>query len=325
MFQSSCGQMAAGMLRALARGRGATLARPAPSVSSERVTRQSFACVADAVGHALGVQSMTPRTSVPTSASSSLLSTLNCGAAGVGGNGRDRQQRPGQFVLALPPSLNRVGLGGCKDKFGLGCGWMPAATLGSVRAFGIKKVRQRRRSRGRIIQAKQHHYEPKPDGYRPLPLSLLGSGPVRRVLMTGTEEAKRLAGMVDWERYKSDHPGVRWHPVGGWRVQFDRRDYEHNFYVKCDCYFRVGVYGFDRAKHLAMAYRSRLEAEWEEQQRIWYDLDSKREARRLEKRAARQRAKLEESGEGALVSGDDGQAWSIAGLPALPGTDAQRP
>merc|ERR1712187_446505 len=140
----------------------------------------------------------------------------------------------------------------------------------SVRCFGVKKVRQRRRSRGRIIQPKQTHYEPKPDGYKPLPISLLASGPVRRVLTTGTLEANRLAQSVDWDQYKSDVKGVRWHPVGGWRVQFDKRNYEHNFFVKCSCYFRVALYGFHRAKELAIGYRLRLEAEWEEQERIWH-------------------------------------------------------
>ncbi|CAJ1360009.1 unnamed protein product [Effrenium voratum] len=71
-----------------------------------------------------------------------------------------------------------------------------------ARCFGTKRVRQRRRSRGRIIQLKETHYEPKPEGYQPLPLSLLASGPIRRVLATRTVEAKRLVGVIDWERYK---------------------------------------------------------------------------------------------------------------------------
>merc|ERR1712060_888969 len=100
-------------------------------------------------------------------------------------------------------------------------------------------------------------------------------------------EAKQLAGSVDWEKYKSNVKGVRWHAAGAWRVQFDRRDYEHNFFVKCDCYFRVAIYGFDRAKELAIGYRKRLEAEWEEQVRIWAQLDEKRELQRLERRAER--------------------------------------
>lgn len=35
--------------------------------------------------------------------------------------------------------------------------------LSSLRAFGTKRVRQRRRSRGRILQKKETHYEPKPE------------------------------------------------------------------------------------------------------------------------------------------------------------------
>mmetsp|Transcript_48874 Transcript_48874/g.109900 ORF Transcript_48874/g.109900 Transcript_48874/m.109900 type:complete len:252 (+) Transcript_48874:85-840(+) len=164
---------------------------------------------------------------------------------------------------------------------------------GGARAFStVKRVTQRRRSRARIVQLKQTHYEPKPDGYAPLPLSLMASGPIRRVIRAGTVEAKQLAGAVDWERYKCDVPGVRWHPVGGWRVQFDRRDYEHNFFVKCSCYFRVSIYGFDRAKELAIGYRKRLEAEWEEQQRIWAQLDAEREAKRLQKRVEREQAMI---------------------------------
>merc|ERR1712217_495661 len=92
----------------------------------------------------------------------------------------------------------------------------------------------------------------KPEGYQPLPVSLLGSGYIRR-------------------------------------VQLDRRDYEHNFFVKCSCFFRVNIYGFDRAKELAIGYRKRLEAEWEEQQVIWARLDANRESKRLARRAERER------------------------------------
>merc|ERR1711920_653651 len=71
---------------------------------------------------------------------------------------------------------------------------------------------------------------------------------------------------------------------------FDRRDYEHNFFVKCSCFFRVNIYGFERAKELAIGYRKRLDAEWEEQLAIWARLDAEREAKRLAKRAERERA-----------------------------------
>ncbi|CAE7918483.1 unnamed protein product [Symbiodinium necroappetens] len=159
--------------------------------------------------------------------------------------------------------------------------------LPGSRAFGTKRVRQRRRSRGRIIQLKETHYEPKPEGYQSLPMSLLASGPIRRVLSTRSAEAGRLAGAIDWERYKCDVKGVRWHASGAWRVLFNKKDYEHNFFVKCSCYFRVPIYGFDRAKELAIAYRRRLESEWDEQLRIWADLDEKREQQRAARRAER--------------------------------------
>ncbi|KAF8817932.1 AP2 domain transcription factor AP2IV-1 [Cardiosporidium cionae] len=64
-----------------------------------------------------------------------------------------------------------------------------------------------------------------------------------------------------------------WHPNSSWRVQFDRRNYEHNFFVKCDCYFRTSLYGFSRAKNLAIAYRQRLEAEWDEICQTWHNID----------------------------------------------------
>lgn len=188
--------------------------------------------------------------------------------------------------------------------------------MGARRCFGTKRVTQRRSSRGKILHLKQTHYDPKPDGYQPLPRGLLGSGYVRRLLKANTVEAHRLVGTVDWDRYKCNVRGVRWHSVGGWRVQFRRVDYEHNYFVKCSCYFRVSIYGFDRAKELAISYRQRLDAEWDDQQRIWADLDAKREAARLERRAARERdfeaAKLE--GEGSAESFWGGGGYeSIAG------------
>jgi len=171
------------------------------------------------------------------------------------------------------------------------CHGIPGVLPGGARSFAVKRVVQRRRSRGRIIQLKQTHYEPKPDNYSSVPLSLMGSGHLRRVIKAGTVEAKQLAAAVDWDRYKCDVKGVRWHPVGGWRVQFDRRDYEHNFFVKCSCYFRVAIHGFDRAKELAIAYRKRLDAEWEEQQQIWARLDAQQESKRLKIREERELAR----------------------------------
>jgi len=156
--------------------------------------------------------------------------------------------------------------------------------------INTKRVTQRRRSRGRIIQLKQTHYVPKSEEQTPLPISLLSSGSIRRMIYSKKAEAAELIPKVDWDKYKCDVRGVRWHPMGGWRVQFDRRDYEHNFYVKCSMYFRVSIYGFDKAKELAINYRKRLGLEWDEQQKRWNELDMEDNRIRLEKR--RQRAQL---------------------------------
>mmetsp|Transcript_78894 Transcript_78894/g.210736 ORF Transcript_78894/g.210736 Transcript_78894/m.210736 type:complete len:133 (+) Transcript_78894:1603-2001(+) len=108
---------------------------------------------------------------------------------------------------------------------------------GSTRSFGVKRVRQRLRSRGKILQLKQTHYEPKPEGYVPLPLSLMSSGPIRRMVRSETHEGNQLLDHVDWSAYLCDVPGVRWHPCGGWRVQFHRCSWEHDYYVRCSCFF----------------------------------------------------------------------------------------
>merc|ERR1712039_525108 len=132
-------------------------------------------------------------------------------------------------------------------------------------------------------------------------------------------EAGNLATQIDWEKYKCDVRGVRWHPVGGWRVQFDRRDYEHNFFVKCSCFFRVNIYGFDRAKELAIGYRKRLEAEWDELQVIWARLDAEREAKRLARRAERERlqqaAEFEDQREESIWGTDMSVMDTLARLP----------
>merc|ERR1712176_1639392 len=120
-------------------------------------------------------------------------------------------------------------------------------------------------------------------------------------------------GAVDWERYKCDVRGVRWHADGAWRIQFKRNDHEHNFFVKCSCFFRVHRYGFDRAKELAICYRKRLEAEWDEQERIWARLDAEREARRLQKRAQREQAQ-----QAAEYEGERNSFWGSEPLLAEP-------
>ena len=130
---------------------------------------------------------------------------------------------------------------------------------------------------GRLIQLQQSHYFPKPEDYTPIPKSVLGSGYVRRLLKSGTESANTLIPQVSWEKYICTAKGVRWHPCGAWRVQFTRRNLEHNYHVGVDCYFYARIHGFHRAKELAIAYRKRLEEEWEEAELGWQQIDAKRQ------------------------------------------------
>jgi len=141
------------------------------------------------------------------------------------------------------------------------------------RGFASKNVVQRRRYMGRILHPKQTDYVPKPPGYQPLPVSLLASSTIRRIVKTDSQEALDLAAKVDWDRYKCSVAGVRWHPNGSWRVQFRKSNVEHNFYVNCSCYFRTALYGFDAARERAIAYRDRLQAEWEELEQTWKRMD----------------------------------------------------
>lgn len=137
-------------------------------------------------------------------------------------------------------------------------------------------MRQKRRTMGRLIQLQQSHYFPKPEDYQPIPKAVLGSGYIRRLLKAGTQTSRSLIPQVAWEKFISTTKGVRWHPCGAWRVQFSRRNREHNFYVGVDCYFYTKLHGFHRAKELAVGYRQRLEAEWSEAERGWALIDSKR-------------------------------------------------
>ncbi|CAD7938501.1 unnamed protein product [Amoebophrya sp. A25] len=150
----------------------------------------------------------------------------------------------------------------------------------------FRNVRQRRRTRGRIVQLRQTHYEPKPDTAAKLPVSILGTGIVRRLVQSPRAEAEDLLRQIDWDKYKTGVPGVRWHPVGGFRVQFRRTRKDKNFQVYCSIYFRVGLYGFDEAKRRAIAYRKRLEQEWKEQEKIWRIMDTKKEIQRFQKQHA---------------------------------------
>jgi hypothetical protein len=131
------------------------------------------------------------------------------------------------------------------------------------------KVRQRIRFRGRLLQAKQTHYSPKPPGYVPIPMSVLGSGYIRRLIRAGTQASHELIQKVSWADFSSTVRGVRWHPSGAWRVSFKKEDLYRNFFVDCNCYFKVEQYGFHRAKQLAIGYRRRLEVEWTQLQRAW--------------------------------------------------------
>ena len=161
----------------------------------------------------------------------------------------------------------------------LGVPWL----LQQQRDFGVKRVVQKRRHQMRIVQPKQEAYTPPPAAEgaprgsppQPLPLSLVNSGPVRRLLYSGSSAAAVAAAAVDWRQYVSPCRGVRWHPCGAWRVQFDRRNKERNFFVRADLYFRVGLYGFHGAKAKAIKYRKRLEQEWLELQDTWRTLDQK--------------------------------------------------
>ena len=159
-------------------------------------------------------------------------------------------------------------------------------SFAGVQSRGVKRVRQKRRTMGKLIQLKQTHYFPKPEDYTPIPKAVLGSGYIRRLLKAGTSASTELIPKVDWEKYICTTKGVRWHPCGAWRVQFSRRNLEHNYHVGVDCYFNTKLHGFHRAKELAIAYRKRLEAEWEEAEAGWRKID--------EERAAQKAAQLKE-------------------------------
>lgn len=55
-----------------------------------------------------------------------------------------------------------------------------------------------------------------------------------------------------------------------------------------DCYFNTKLHGFHRAKELAVAYRKRLEAEWEEAEAGWKRIDDERVAQRIADRENRE-------------------------------------
>jgi hypothetical protein len=62
--------------------------------------------------------------------------------------------------------------------------------------------------------------------------------------------------------------------------------------VGVDCYFYARIHGFHRAKELAVAYRKRLEQEWEEADAGWRQIDADRAEKKLA--TAKERALLAE-------------------------------
>jgi hypothetical protein len=136
---------------------------------------------------------------------------------------------------------------------------------------------------GRLIQLQQTHYYPKPAEYQSIPKSVLGSGYIRRLLNAGTTTSRSLIPSVEWDKFICTTKGVRWHPCGAWRVQFSRRNHEHNFHVGVDCYFYSKHHGFHRAKELAIGYRQRVEAEWTELESVWAKVDEAKALKRQEK------------------------------------------
>ncbi|GIX62024.1 AP2 domain transcription factor AP2IV-1 [Babesia caballi] len=188
------------------------------------------------------------------------------------------------------------------DQGGINKGECPA--LGSWlhlprAAFGTKRVTQKRRYMLKLIHPEEKHtskvmQEGLLSSEDALPKSLLCNSVIRKLVYSNTVEAQKLADKVDWEAYKCNVRGVRWHPSGSWYVQFNRRNYEKNFFVNCHCYFRVEEHGFQEAKQKAIAYRKRLEAEYEELQETWQEIDRRRSAERVQKRGHRERALEEE-------------------------------
>ncbi|SBS87351.1 transcription factor with AP2 domain(s), putative (ApiAP2) [Plasmodium malariae] len=109
--------------------------------------------------------------------------------------------------------------------------------------------------------------------HAPLPLSLLSSSFIRRTIYSNREHVLKNLKNVNWKKYCCNVKGVRWHASGAWRVYFCKRNYQHNFFVKCDCYFRVSIYGFEKSKELAVLYRKRLEYEYILLMKRWKEIE----------------------------------------------------
>lgn len=165
--------------------------------------------------------------------------------------------------------------------------------------FGTKRVTQKRRYMLKLIHPEEKHTSKEwQDGSfntkDALPKSLLCNSVIRKLVYSNTVEAEELAKRINWDAYKCDVKGVRWHPSGSWYVQFNRRNYEKNFFVNCHCYFSVEEHGFEEAKKKAISYRKRLEAEYEELQEAWQQMDQKRHEQRANQRNRRFNEILEE-------------------------------
>ncbi|CRG93691.1 transcription factor with AP2 domain(s), putative [Plasmodium gallinaceum] len=106
-----------------------------------------------------------------------------------------------------------------------------------------------------------------------LPLSLLSSSFIRRTIYSNREDVLKSLKNINWKKYCCNVKGVRWHASGAWRVLFCKRNYQHNFFVKCDCYFRVSIYGFEKSKELAVLYRKRLEYEYLLLMKRWKEIE----------------------------------------------------
>lgn len=175
----------------------------------------------------------------------------------------------------------------------------------SVASFGTKRVTQKRRYMLKLIHPEEKHTTKEfrdgiLDNKDALPKSLLSSSLIRKLVYANTIEAEQIAKKVNWDAYKCNVRGVRWHPSGSWYVQFNRRNYEKNFFVNCHCYFSVEEHGFEEAKQKAIAYRKRLEAEYDELQAAWREIDRKR----CEERMSSSDRRYQETIEGDFLLGD---------------------
>lgn len=131
----------------------------------------------------------------------------------------------------------------------------------------------------------------------PLPLSLLASSFIRRAIYSNREAALKNLQNINWKKYCCNVKGVRWHASGAWRVLFCKRNYQHNFFVKCDCYFRVSIYGFEKSKELAVRYRKRLEYEYLLLMKRWKEIEMENAKKRKLKKTIQTNREEEEENE----------------------------